>query len=70
MKRDELVRSIRKAAKAQGLEFESLRQGAEHEVFVLGGVRVTIPRHREIGPKMEFEIRRALEPVLGPRWWR
>lgn len=70
MKRDELIREIRKAAKARGLSFEVLREGAAHQIFRCGTVTVPIPRHREIGPKMAFEIRKALEPVLGERWWR
>lgn len=70
MKRDELIREIRKAAKAKGLDFELIRSGGAHDVFRCGTKQVSIPRHREIGPKMAFEIRAQLEPVLGKRWWR
>jgi len=71
MKRTELIKEIREAAKAKGIEFEMVRSGAKHDVWRLG-LTVTIPieRHREIGPKMAFEMRKACEPELGPRWWR
>lgn len=70
MKTSELIREIGKAAKARGLTFELLREGAAHQLFRCGTVTVAIPRHREVGPKMAFEIRKQLEPVLGERWWR
>jgi hypothetical protein len=70
MKHDELVRDIRKAARSRGLDFEMVRQGGSHEVWQCGTVKVAIARHGDIGPKMEFEIRKELEPVLGERWWR
>jgi hypothetical protein len=70
MKRNALIRDIRKAAKKRGLAFEVVREGAEHTIFRCGLVQVPVPRHRELGPKMEFEIRVQLEPALGHRWWR
>ena len=70
MKRNELIREIGKAAKARGMTFDVLREGAAHQIFRLGSVTVAIPRHREIGPKLAFEIRKQLEPELGERWWR
>lgn len=69
MKRDELIKEVRRAAKAAGLEFVSVRNVGPHEVFRCGTVQTMIPRHREIGPKMAFEIRKDLEPALGKRWW-
>lgn len=70
MKRTDLIREIRQAAKGRGLRFESVRDTGRHEVFECGTVRVAIPRHRDIGPKLAFEIRAELEPALGFRWWR
>lgn len=70
MKRDEIIKRISKAAKRKGLKFEMVRSGAEHDIWRCGATSTSIPRHREIGPKMEFEIYKDLEPVLGPRWWR
>jgi hypothetical protein len=70
MKRTALIKEIRKASKAADVEFEIERQGKEHELWRCGAVRVPIPRHSEIGPKMAFEIRRQCEPELGKDWWR
>lgn len=70
MKRDELLREISKAAKKAGVQWVVVREGAAHTLYRCGDVQVAIPRHREIGPKMAFEIRAQLEPALGRRWWR
>jgi hypothetical protein len=70
MKHDELIRRIRKAAKRRGLEVTLERWEGDHEQWRVGTVLVSVPRHRDIGPKMEFEIYRDCEPVLGHRWWR
>jgi len=65
-----LLREFRKAAKSQGLTFDYLRAGGRHDVYRCGSVTIAIPRHDEIGPKLEFELRVAMEPLLGKRWWR
>lgn len=70
MKTRELVREFSKEAKARGLAFEVIRQSGPHDVYRCGGVTVAVPRHGEIGPKMEFKLRTELEPVFGKRWWR
>lgn len=70
MKQVQLIREIREAAKAKGLEMVFVRQGGNHEIWRVGIVQTAIPRHGEIGPKLEFEIRAQLEPALGKRWWR
>jgi hypothetical protein len=71
VKTEQMIREIRKAVKARGLIFEVVRSSGKHDIWRLGGtVRIPIPRHSEIGPKMEFEIRKQCEPVLGLRWWR
>jgi hypothetical protein len=67
---DDLIRVIRKAAKRQGMRFELVRDQGNHEVWDLDGLRVAIPRHKMIGPKMGFTIMAELEPKLGKRWWR
>jgi hypothetical protein len=69
MRRAELTRDIRRAAKALGLEIESW-EGAEHEIWMVGGVKTQIPRHREISDGVTAKIRKQLEPVLGSNWWR
>jgi hypothetical protein len=71
VKTEQMIREIRKAAKARGLIFEVVRSSGKHDIWRLDGtVQIPIPRHTEIGPKLEFEIRKQCEPVLGLRWWR
>jgi hypothetical protein len=70
VKRVELIREIRLAAQAQGLAFELERRHGPHDVYRLDGLIIPIPRHREIGAKVSFEIRKECEPKLGRRWWR
>jgi hypothetical protein len=52
------------------LDFDVLREGAAHQIFQCGVVIVPIPRHRELGLKLAFEIRKSLEPAFGAKWWR
>lgn len=48
-----------------------LERRARHgELFRIGSVLIEIPRHRDIGLKTTFAIRRELETVLGKDWWR
>lgn len=70
MKTRELIRQIREAARARGVSFRHLREGSRHDLYEVGGRHLPVPRHVEVGPKVAFEIRRDLEGVLGPRWWR
>jgi hypothetical protein len=69
VKRAALLREIQQAAKARGMTFELLRSRGPHDVYRLGKTLTSIPRHREVGPKMAFEIRKQLQPELGERWW-
>lgn len=41
-----------------------------HDVWECGGLRVSIPRHREINELTSLGIMRALEQKLGEDWWR
>ena len=70
MKCDKLIREIHGAARAKGVDVAVLREGAAHQIFRCGVVLVPIPRHRELGLKLAFEIRKSLEPALGTKWWR
>lgn len=71
MKRNDLIKEIREAADAKGIAWRLDRSTGKHDVWLLGDrVTVPVPRHKDIGPKMAFEIRKQCEPELGPRWWR
>ena len=52
------------------MDWRMLRQGASHEVWDLDGLRVTIPRHREVNEVTAGKILRLLEELLGPGWLR
>lgn len=69
-KQRELLKKLRKAAKARGLSFELERHGENHDVYRLDGLRVTVPRHTEIGDQMAAVIYRQCEAKLGKRWWK
>jgi hypothetical protein len=70
VKRGQLIREIRRAADAKGLTFALTRSTGKHDIYELDGLRIPIPRHREIGPKMTFELFAQAEAKLGERWWR
>lgn len=56
MKKRELMKRLRAVAADAGLELEFVRQGANHELWSLGGQRLTIPRHREINERTAHGI--------------
>jgi hypothetical protein len=70
MKRRVLVQRIQTAASGHGVMCRRIRQGSRHEFWEVGGLRVAIPRHREINEWTAEAIMRDLEPILGPEWWR
>lgn len=70
MKQLDLLRVIATAARDSDLRWMLIRQGSAHEVWDLDGVRVIIPRHREVDGRTAGKIMRLLEDKLGPGWWR
>lgn len=70
MKRRALIARIRTAAAERHIACELVRQGSQHEFWEVGGLRFTIPRHREINEWTAEAIMRDLEPILGEDWWR
>lgn len=48
MKKKELVKHLNGLSKRNGVPFQMLRQGANHELWIFNGQRLTIPRHTEI----------------------
>jgi mRNA interferase HicA len=53
-----------------GLRWMLVRQGGDHEVWDLDGIRVLVPRHREVNERTALRIRELLEDRLGDRWWQ
>lgn len=70
MKRRALIQRIRSAASARGVPCMLVREGSRHEFWDVGGIRISIPRHREINQWTAEAIMRDLDAVLGEDWWR
>jgi hypothetical protein len=69
MKRRDLIRQLRDASSAAGLEFTSLCNTGGHEVFSLDGLRIPAPNHREIAQGTARSIMRQAAANLGEEWW-
>jgi hypothetical protein len=69
MKRRNLIRKIAQEAMRQGVEWKVHREGANHTIYLLGGTRIPIPRHNEIGERLALAILAEAEGELGRRWW-
>ena len=69
MRRTELIRKIRQEAKRQGVAWKQV-EGARHDTFWLGKVKIPIPRHAEIGQRTTEDILHECEAELGKGWWR
>ena len=70
MKRVRLIRMIARAARQSGAEWVRLRDNGDHEVWSFDGVRIVVPRHRELNEVTALGILLSLEGRLGARWWR
>ena len=65
-----MIKRIAKAAKAKGLTFSVVRNGANHDMYSLDGLMIPIPRHTEMGNVTAQMIWKECEPKLGEGWWR
>ncbi|MEW1913780.1 hypothetical protein AB0442_36035 [Kitasatospora sp. NPDC085895] len=48
MKHGTFLQELRKIARAKGLDLELVRHGANHDLYELGTVRLTVPRHPDV----------------------
>lgn len=69
MKRGEIIRKIRKAAKAAGVTVE-IDELTNHTGLTVGGVSTTVSRSTSDFGQMAEVIFKQLEPALGEGWWR
>ncbi|HEU4399856.1 MAG TPA: hypothetical protein VFU54_18695 [Actinomycetota bacterium] len=69
MKRRDLIRKLAEEAKRRGVEWKVHREGANHTIYLLGGTRIPIPRHTEVGERLAQAIFAQAEGELGRRWW-
>lgn len=61
MKKRDLIRELRKIAKANDVELEFIREGGSHEIWKLGDVQFSIPRHSEINERTAQSTIKKLE---------
>jgi hypothetical protein len=70
MKRGDVIRTIKKAAKAANVEFEQTEL-TKHTGITVGNVKTTVSRSSKDMPDVFAEtIYKQLEPALGKGWWR
>jgi mRNA interferase HicA len=69
MKRRDVLKRIRRAAKTQGVEV-TVRELTRHTGITVGRTSTTVPRHNEIADLMASVIFKQLEVELGKGWWR
>jgi len=69
MKRVDLLRLIAGAAQRSGREWRLLRDVGDHEVWSFEGIRIVVPRHRELNEMTALRVLIKLEERLGTRWW-
>lgn len=48
MKQRDILKALRKMAKTAGVEFVLVRNGANHDIYRLGDLAITMPRHTEV----------------------
>lgn len=69
MKRAEVLKRIKKAAKAKGFDVETYEL-TRHTGIKIGQTSTTLPRHTEVADTLAREIFKQLESELGKGWWR
>jgi hypothetical protein len=70
VKREELVKKIRREAKRQGVSWKPAGPGGKHESYWLGASKIPIPRHAEVGEHTTEDILHECQGELGEGWWR
>ena len=65
MRKRDLIRRLRRIAKAAELDMEFVREGASHELWRIGDERIVVPRHREINERTATAIIKKVEEVTA-----
>ena len=68
-KRRDILKRLRKAAGAAGVDVTEI-EGGRHTVLILDGLRIPVGRHTEIPDRDAQNIYKEAEPKLGKDWWR
>lgn len=69
-RRRDIIKSIATVAAEQGITFTVSREGSQHTVYDLGGIKIPIARHNEIGNRMAEVIYKEAAAKLGKDWWK
>jgi hypothetical protein len=69
VKRAEVLRKIRAAARAAGVEMTE-QELTNHTGITVGGICTTVSRSTGDFGRMAETIFKQLEPALGKGWWR
>ena len=69
MKRNEVIKRLRRAARAADLEFEEFEL-KNHTGIRVGSVRSTLGRHAEIDDVTARKFFDQFAEALGKGWWR
>lgn len=70
MNRRTLIHRIAREARRKKLRWELAREGANHSIFDLDGLLVTVPRHSELNEFTALGILTRCAEKFGPKWWR
>lgn len=66
----DLIKRIRDEAKRSGLPFVVIDTRGKHDKLIFMGVKVPIPRHKEISTGTSEGIMKLFEQYFGKNWWR
>ncbi|WP_392753993.1 type II toxin-antitoxin system HicA family toxin [Streptomyces sp. LN590] len=61
MRKATLIQNLRRIAASKGADLVLARQGGRHEVYILRGVSLPVPRHREIAEGTAKTLIKAAE---------
>jgi hypothetical protein len=70
MKQRDLLKRIAKQAKQCGVDWALHGPGGRHDIWILDGQKIPVPRHTEIGEGLAESIFKDCEFALGKRWWK
>jgi len=66
----DVIKKIASEAERRGGEWRFCREGAYHCIYMLDGMVIRVPRHKEVGENLVMDIFKDSQDVLGKGWWR
>lgn len=68
-KRQDILKTLRTAAKDAGLTVD-ITEGGNHTIVIIDGLRIPVPRHREVRENTTRAIYKEAAEKLGKDWWK